>query len=112
MHISRQTDHASSPNDKSFLSVFFGFFFAGFEILSLTASPNETNSSSCSCKSPTAFRFFLAPNPVLTEPAVDEKLRLFEFVGFGFVVVGVSSVVGVFEGSGRGCRPWASKKRV
>ena len=102
------THHASSPNDKSFLSVFFGFFFAGFEPLSLTMSPNEAKSSSCSCNSPTAFRFFLvAADPAAPEPT-DEKFRLFEFVTFGFVVVGIWSGFGLSEGSGRGGRPSAT----
>ena len=97
-------DHASSPNDKSFLSVFFGFFFTGFELLSLTISPNEAKSSSCSCKSTTPFRFLLAADPAVLEPA-DEKFRPFEFVVFGLVVVEAGSMFGLSEGSGRGGRP-------
>ena len=100
-------DHASSPNDNNFLSVFFGFFFGGFELLSLTISPNEARSSPCNCNSPTAFRFFFAPDPVVLGPA-DEKFKLFEFVAFVFVVVGAGSTFGTLEGSGRGGRPWAT----
>jgi hypothetical protein len=98
------THHASSPNDNNFLSVFFGFFFGGFELLSLTISPNEAKSSPCNCNSPTAFRFFFAPDPVVLGPA-DEKFKLFKFVAFGFVVVGAGSTSGTLEGSGRGGRP-------
>ena len=102
-----RSDHASSPNDKSFLSDFFGFFFTDLELLSLTISPNEAKSSSCSCKSTTAFRFFLAADSAVLE-LVDEKFRLFEFVAFGFVVLGTGSTSGLFEGSGRGGRPCAT----
>ena len=71
-------------------------------------SPNEAKSSSCSCKSPTAFRFFLAVDPVVLE-LVDEKFKLFLFIVFGFVVVvEISSASGLLEGSGRGGRPCAA----